>query len=146
ASGMVPGAAASYPFGIMSIMNRIVVSSSTVVNPGSTTTTNEGPPDRHVERFLCSAAKYAKFNAFQRGHGRLRKKTYGAPCSPGLACRDGGALQRAAPYTCQRRQRRILALHGYRALPEQRSCAGLPALRGAWPPHAGGRVLRIELG
>src|SRR5216117_4082310 len=40
ALGMAPGSAFSYPWGIISIMNRIVV-------PPSTPATSGGPPDRH---------------------------------------------------------------------------------------------------
>jgi hypothetical protein len=40
---MVPGAALSYPFGIISIMNRIVISPSNL-------TSNEGTRNRHDDR------------------------------------------------------------------------------------------------
>src|SRR6266404_3136756 len=59
ASGIVPGAAFSYPFGIISIMNRIVFllvfgselgcrTVSTGANPLSSCTSNEGPRNRQV--------------------------------------------------------------------------------------------------
>src|SRR6267378_5330808 len=59
ASGMAPGGAFSYPFGIISIMKRIVFllvfglelgfqTVSTGANPRSTCTSNEGPRNRQA--------------------------------------------------------------------------------------------------
>src|SRR5438046_486244 len=53
ALGMAPGSAFSYPWGIISIMNRIVV-------PPSTPATIGGPRDRHGERILRRTAPGAR--------------------------------------------------------------------------------------
>src|SRR6202165_5690940 len=66
ASGMAPGSAFSYPFGIISIMNRIVVSPCGFwfgaalpdgvdrLNLGSTYTSNEGQRDRQASIFFMN--------------------------------------------------------------------------------------------
>jgi hypothetical protein len=69
-SGMVPGAAVSYPLGIISIMNRIVVSPSgasrvlravsTLVSPAPNVTSNEAPCNRHIRANFFGADKGLK--------------------------------------------------------------------------------------